>query len=245
MDKHYFTNDYLPKMHRIGKITGILGVFASFLPALVLGFGHGLWPDLALLATCFITVTTSFGFLWVIEPISYYPVLGPVGTYMAFLSGNISNMRVPCASIAQVSAGVELGSEQGSIISTIGMGVSIIINIIILSVGVIAGSSILAMLPPSVTAALNYLLPALFGALFVQFAVNQKKLAVIMLVFGCVVYIAINKGVFNFLPGASSYLGTPVMRIWFHFYRHGHEKNGRQKNGIDPVSLPPSFFSCC
>ena len=175
MDKHYFTNDYLPKMHRIGKITGVLGVFASFLPALVLGFGHGLWPDLALLATCFITVTTSFGFLWVIEPISYYPVLGPVGTYMAFLSGNISNMRVPCASIAQVSAGVELGSEQGSIISTIGMGVSIIINIIILSVGVIAGSSILAMLPPSVTAALNYLLPALFGALFVQFAVNQKK----------------------------------------------------------------------
>ena len=148
MDKHYFTNDYLPKMYRIGKITGILGVFASFLPALVLGFGHGLWPDLALLATCFITVTTSFGFLWVIEPISYYPVLGPVGTYMAFLSGNISNMRVPCASIAQVSAGVELGSEQGSIISTIGMGVSIIINIIILSVGVIAGSSILAMLPP-------------------------------------------------------------------------------------------------
>ena len=50
MDKHYFTNDYLPKMHRIGKITGILGVFASFLPALVLGFGHGLWPDLALLS---------------------------------------------------------------------------------------------------------------------------------------------------------------------------------------------------
>ena len=46
MDKHYFTNDYLPKMHRIGKITGVLGVFASFLPALVLGFGHGLWPDL-------------------------------------------------------------------------------------------------------------------------------------------------------------------------------------------------------
>lgn len=245
MDKHYFTNDYLPKMHRIGKITGILGVFASFLPALVLGFGHGLWPDLALLATCFITVTTSFGFLWVIEPISYYPVLGPVGTYMAFLSGNISNMRVPCASIAQVSAGVELGSEQGSIISTIGMGVSIIINIIILSVGVIAGSSILAMLPPSVTAALNYLLPALFGALFVQFAMNQKKLAVIMLVFGCVVYIAINKGVFNFLPGASSYLGTLLCVFGFHFYRHGHEKNGRQKNGIDPVSLPPSFCSRC
>ena len=219
MDKHYFTNDYLPKMHRIGKITGVLGVFASFLPALVLGFGHGLWPDLALLATCFITVTTSFGFLWVIEPISYYPVLGPVGTYMAFLSGNISNMRVPCASIAQVSADVELGSEQGSIISTIGMGVSIIINIIILSVGVIAGSSTVRREPEKAGR-------------------DHAGIRV------CRLYCHQQRSIQ--LPSGSQQLsGNPVMRIWFHIYRHGHEKNGRQKNGIDPVSLPPSFCSRC
>lgn len=208
MNTNYFEQDYLPRMHRIGKMIGILGVISSFLPALVLGLVYGLWPDMPALVTSFIAAATSFGFLWFIEPISYYPVIGPVGTYMAFLSGNISNMRIPCASMAQISAGVELGTNQGSIIATIGMGVSIIINIIILSVGVIAGSSILAMLPASVTAALNYLLPALFGALFVQFAMKQKKLAVIMLAAGCLIYTAINRGVFDFLPGARSYLGT-------------------------------------
>lgn len=205
---NYFDLEYLPRMHRIGKMIGILGVVSSFMPALVLGLLHGMWPDTTALLTSFVAAATSFGFLWFIEPISYYPVVGPVGTYMAFLSGNISNMRIPCASMAQISAGVELGTNQGSIIATIGMGVSVIINIVILSVGVIAGSSILAMLPASVLSALNYLLPALFGALFVQFAMKQKKLSVIMLVVGSLVYIAINGGVFDFLPGARSYLGT-------------------------------------
>lgn len=208
MNQNYYNNEYMPKMHKIGKITGILGVIASFLPALVLGLGYGLWPDLTALGTAFVTATASFGFLWVIEPISYYPVVGPVGTYMAFVSGNISNMRIPCASMAQVSAEVEAGTEQGSIIATIGMGVSVIVNVLILSAGVIAGSSVLAMLPAGITAALNYLLPALFGALYIQFSMKNGKLAVIMTVFGVVVNYLIKAGVFAFIPGSSNYLGT-------------------------------------
>ena len=127
---------------------------------------------------------------------------------MAFLSGNISNMRIPCASMAQVGAGVEPGTEKGSIIATIGMGISIIINTLILSVGVLAGQAVLAMLPASVVAALNYLLPALFGALLVQFGMKAKGHTVIMLVFGCVLCFAINAGFFAWLPGASNYLAT-------------------------------------
>jgi len=143
-----------------------------------------------------------------VEPISYFTVLGPVGTYMAFLSGNISNMRVPCASMAQISAGVEPGSNEGSIIATIGMATSIVINVSVLTIGVILGSSVLSMLPASVTEALNYLLPALFGALLMQFGLKQKSLAGTMLVFSVLICIAINAGVFNWLPGAANYLGT-------------------------------------
>ena len=208
MNQNYYNNEYMPKMHKIGKVTGLLAVCASFLPALVLGFGYGLWPELPALGTAFVTALASFGFLWVIEPISYYPVVGPVGTYMAFVTGNISNLRIPCASMAQVSAGIEPGTEKGSIIATIGMGVSVIINVAILSVGVIAGSSVLAMLPAGVTAALNYLLPALFGALYIQFALKNIKLGIIMTVFGVVVNYLIAAGVFSFIPGASNYLGT-------------------------------------
>ena len=205
---NYFENEYLPKMHRVGTITNILGVVLSFAPAAVLAVVYGLLPDWGALLTAFIAALSAFGFLWIVEPISYFTVVGPIGTYMAFLSGNISNMRVPCASMAQVSAGVEPGTDKGSIIATIGMAVSVIINLSVLTIGVILGSSILSKMPAAVTEALNYLLPALFGALLMQFGLKQKNLAVVMLIFSIIMCIAINAGVFSWLPGASNYLGT-------------------------------------
>lgn len=144
--KEFFNKEYMPKMHRIGKITGALGVVLSFMPALILAVVYGILPSGAALVTAFIAGASSVGVMWFVEPISYFSILGPVGTYMAFLSGNISNMRVPCASMAQISAEVEPGTDQGSIIATIGMAVSIVINVSVLTIGVILGSSILAML---------------------------------------------------------------------------------------------------
>ena len=61
---------------------------------------------------------------------------------------------------------------------------------------------------PAVKTMSNYLLPALFGALYIQFAMKNAKLAVIMTVFGVIVNYLISAGVFNFIPGASNYLGT-------------------------------------
>lgn len=208
MNSDFYKDEYTPKINRIGKLTGYLGVLVAFTPALVLAVVYGIVPKLAALLTAFISGTSAFGVLWFVEPISYFPVVGPAGTYMAFLSGNISNMRIPCASMAQVAAEVEPGTEKGSIIATLGMAVSIIINVSVLTIGAILGSSVLAMLPDSVKAALNYLLPALFGALFVQFGMKMIKHSVIMVVIAFALYFAIGMGVFNWLPGASNWLGT-------------------------------------
>ena len=216
MNENFYNLEYLPRMHRIGKVIGVLAVVASFMPALILGLVYGLWPDWAALGTAALTAVTSFGVLWFLEPPSYYPVVGPMGTYMAFVSGNISNMRIPCASMAQIAAEVEPGSDKGSIIATIGMGVSIVINTLVLSVGVIAGQAILGALPEAVNVALsNYLLPALFGALIVQFGMKAKGHTLIMLAVGCFMYAAVGKSVlpmnlFSWLSGASNYLPTLV-----------------------------------
>lgn len=208
MNSDFYKDEYTPKINRIGKLTGYLGVLVAFTPALVLAVVYGIVPKPAALLTAFISGASAFGVLWFVEPISYFPVVGPAGTYMAFLSGNISNMRIPCASMAQVAAEVEPGTEKGSIIATLGMAVSIIINVSVLTIGAILGSSVLAMLPDSVKAALNYLLPALFGALFVQFGMKMIKHSVIMVVIAFAIYFAIGMGVFNWLPGASNWLGT-------------------------------------
>lgn len=207
-NKEFYEKEYMPKMHRLGKFTGFLGVVLAFCPAVFLAVVYGTLPEPAALLAAFISAASAFGILWFVEPISYFAVLGPVGTYMAFLSGNISNMRLPCASMAQVAADVEPGSEQGSIIATIGMAISIIINVSILTIGAILGSSVLSMLPDSITQALNYLLPALFGALLMQFAMGQKKLGITMLVFGILMNVAIKAGLFAWLPGSSNYLST-------------------------------------
>ena len=200
-NKGFYEGEYMPKMHKIGKLTGFLGAILSFLPALVLAVVYGLLPKPAALATAFISAASAFGFLWIVEPISYFTVLGPIGTYMAFMSGNISNMRVPCAGMAQVAADVEPGTEKGSIVSVIGMATSIVINVSVLTIGVILGSSVLSAMPASVIEALNYLLPALFGALLMQFGLKRIK-------FAGLIGIAINAGLFNWLPGAANYLTT-------------------------------------
>ncbi|SHK86277.1 hypothetical protein [Hespellia stercorisuis] len=205
---NYYKDEYVPKVNKIGKITGYLGVLVSFTPALVLALVFGILPKPAALLTAFVSGASAFGVLWFVEPISYFPVVGSAGTYMAFLSGNISNMRIPCASMAQVSAEVEPGTDKGSIIATLGMAVSIIINVAVLTIGAVLGTSVLAMLPDGVRTALNYLLPALFGALLIQFGIKMKKHSIIMVVIALVLYFLIGMGVFNWLPGASNWLGT-------------------------------------
>ncbi|MCP1110507.1 hypothetical protein [Ohessyouella blattaphilus] len=208
MSENFYKDKYMPSVNRIGKITGYLGVVLAFTPAVMLAIVYGLVPKPAALLTAFISGASAFGVLWFVEPISYFPVVGPAGTYMAFLSGNISNMRIPCASMAQVAADVEPGTEKGSVVATIGMAVSIIINIAVLTIGAILGSSVLSMLPDSIKAALNYLLPALFGALLVQFGLKMEKHSLVMVLIAVTLYTAIGLGVFNWLPGASNWLGT-------------------------------------
>lgn len=205
---NYYNKQYMPSVTRIGKFTGYLGVILSFTPAIVLGLGFGYWPTWSALLTAIISGASAFGVLWFVEPISYFPVVGPAGTYMAFLSGNISNMRIPCASVAQASAGVSPGTEQGSIIATIGMAVSILVNVVVLTIGAILGSSVLSLLPPSVQQAFSFLLPALFGALLVQFGIKNIKHTAIILLIAVAIHWAIGMGFFNWLPGASNWLGT-------------------------------------
>ena len=79
--KDFYEGEYMPQMHKIGKLTGLLGAVLSFLPALVLAVVYGLLPKPAALATAFISAASAFGFLWVVEPISYFTVLGP-GRYI-------------------------------------------------------------------------------------------------------------------------------------------------------------------
>lgn len=198
-----YEKEYLPFIIKWGRITNWTALVLCFSPALVLAVGFGLMPPFSAILSGFLAITSAVGVIWFVEPISYFPIVGVAGTYMAFVSGNISNLRIPCAMIAQKAAGVEPGTDRGSIVATLGMAVSIIVNVIILAAGIFAGAQVLQQLPEIVVKALQLLLPALFGAIFVQFAMSKLKLAPIVLALCLLLAIGVRKGI---IPGFASTL---------------------------------------
>lgn len=203
-----YQSEYIPYINKWGKLTNWIGVLISFGPALVLAFVFDAMPPVSAIFAGFIGIAAAVGINWFVEPISYFPIVGTPGTYMCFLAGNISNLRIPCAAVAQKVAEVEPGTEQASIVATLGIAVSIVVNIVVLTVGVIASNAILAQLPKSVFTALGFLLPALFGAIFGQFALKKIKIAPIALGLGLILTLMLNGNVFSFLPGRPTYVVT-------------------------------------
>lgn len=203
-----YHEEYLPYINKYGKLTNWIGVLLSFGPALVLALAFGIMPPPSAILAGFMGIAAAVGVNWIVEPISYFPIIGTPGTYMAFISGNISNLRVPCSAVAQKVAEVEPGSEEASIISTLGIAVSIVVNTVILLLGVILSSAILSKMPKSVFTALGFLLPTLFGAIFAQFALRKLKLAPVSLALALILTFMLKGGVFKFLPGTPSYVVT-------------------------------------
>ena len=84
----------------IGSPTNILAALTSFIPVIWLCITYNCWPPISTVLTAWGMVAASFGAFYFVEPVSYYAALGMTGTYLSFLSGNIGNMRVPCAALA-------------------------------------------------------------------------------------------------------------------------------------------------
>lgn len=187
-----YDKEYIPYCVKWGRLTSLIGVVASFMPVIILSFVFKVVPALdAIIAAATIRISACLVYYF-IEPISFQPVLGIPGTYMAFLSGNISNLRVPCSSVAQKAAGVEEGTPAGAIFSTIGVAVSIVVNLVILTIGVFLGAQIISLIPASLVSALVYLVPALYGAMLMQMIMYAPKIALIAVPLG-IITLAISK----------------------------------------------------
>jgi hypothetical protein len=165
-----------------GRITLLLALVASFIPPLYLYVAHGIIPTTSNIIKAFSMIASTIVVSWIVEPIAYFPIIGITGTYMSWLAGNISNMRVPVSALSQEAAGVEEGTPQGDIISTLGIGMSVIVNLVILVLGVFFGQQIIASLPPNIQTAFKYLLPAVFGAVLAAFSMRDWALGLFALI---------------------------------------------------------------
>lgn len=175
MDRFY-AQGFIPTAHRLGVATLLLGLVLSLLPGVYLSFVVGAWPGFEAVLRAFIAIAAFVGVIWVIEPLSYFPMLGVAGSYMSFLSGNIGNMRLPVVIACQTAVNAEVASKKAEVVAVIGIAVSVIINLVFVLAMVLLGNLILNQLPQfAIDMLKNYTLPAIYAAVFMMFLGSAKE----------------------------------------------------------------------
>ncbi|UTR10302.1 small-conductance mechanosensitive channel [Evansella sp. LMS18] len=175
------------KAHFWGRLTLWILIAMCLVVPLYMSFVLGAHPGWNVILLGLLGYASFIGIMWVLEPITYYPTLGIGGTYLAFLTGNIANMCLPCSSAAQKAVGAETGTKKAEIAGVLGIAVASLVNISIIVLIIFAGTAIVSALPAAVHDAFNYILPAIFGGVLGQFAYKTPKYGIVALVIGMAV----------------------------------------------------------
>lgn len=181
---------YLESVHRYGRIWGwtILGLVILFPTLLCLIFS--VVPEWNALLNGLIATIPVYWTVGVIEIFTYVPMLGAGGSYLSFITGNISNLKLPVAIGAMETAGYKSNSEEGEIISTISIAVSSIVTTAIIILGVILIVPLTPILESEILKpAFDQVIPALFGGLAVVFISKNWKLSIGPIIFMLVLFI--------------------------------------------------------
>lgn len=166
----------------IGAPTNLLAAITAFFPVIYLCIKFNCWPDANLVLAGWGLVALSYASFYIVEPVSYYASLGLAGTYLGFLSGNVGNMRIPCAALALDVTKSEPGTIQAEIVSTMAICGSIITNLIATTAAAICGVAVIAVLPEALRIGLqNYAATAIYGATFGNFALKKPNVAIFAL----------------------------------------------------------------
>lgn len=171
---------YIDSVHRYGKIWGmcICALLLLFPVAVSIVFSSS--PEWSAMAKGLFATLPMYWAVGVIEVFTYVPMLGAGGTYLSFVTGNISNLKLPCAVDAMERANVKASSEEGEVISTISIAVSSIVTTIIIIIGVVLIIPLTPILEsPVLEPAFAMILPALFGGLAVVFISKNAKLSIL------------------------------------------------------------------
>ena len=210
---------YIDSVHRAGRIwnLGVMILLMMFPISVAVIFGAA--PDWGALVVGLIATAPMYWAVGVVETITFVPMLGAGGSYLSFVTGNISNLKLPCAINALEQNEVSASSEEGEIISTIAIATSSIVTTIIIIIGVICIVPLSPILEaPVLEPAFAQMLPALFGGLGVAFVSKNWKIAIAPVLLMLVLFIfvpALNAGTVGIMVPVSVLFTIGVSRILY------------------------------
>ena len=223
MDKEYYLK-YINRTHMLGRVcsvTVILLVGAPFLMGLVVGA----MPDLGAVARGFLSVGLVWTVSSVVEFLVYTPMLGSGGSYLAFITGNLINMKIPCAINAKDIVDAKTGTAENEIISTLSIATSSLVTILVLALGVLLLIPLQPILQSeTLQPAFSNVVPALFGAMAYKYYRQNLRLSLVPLLFMSLLFIFVPS-----LTGSTSFMiipsgGITILLAWLAWRKeHGKE----------------------
>lgn len=183
---------YMKKTDYYGKIWIWTAVVVVLFVPVAICLYYDAWPEATAVLKGLLGVAPIYWTVGVIEVITYTPMLGTGGTYLAFVTGNITSIKAPSALNAMENAEVKPGTEEGEVISTIAIATSSIVTTLVIVIGVVALSALAPILDSEVLApAFDNILPALFGGLAVVYVSKNWKIAMAPLIFMVVLFLLV------------------------------------------------------
>ena len=210
---------YMDSVHRDGRIWNfsVAALLMAFPIAIAIIFNAS--PDWKALGMGLLATAPMYWTVGAIEVITFVPMLGAGGAYLGFVTGNISNLKLPCAINALEQNEVSANSEEGEIISTIAIATSSIVTILIILMGVICIVPLTPILEAEILVpAFDQILPALFGGLGVAFVSKNWKLAIAPVLLMLVLFIfvpALNAGTVGIMVPVAALFTIGVGRIMY------------------------------
>ena len=183
---------YRDSVHKMGRVW-ILSALAMLLavPAAI-SIYYNAWPPVGGVLKGLLSIVPIFWTVGFIEVVTFIPMLGTAGSFLGFVTGNITNLKVPAALNAMQNMDVEPGTEEGELVSTVAIAVCAITTTLIISLGVLLLSQITPILDsPVLKPAFDNILPALFGGLGVVYISKNWKIAVTPMVVMIALFICV------------------------------------------------------
>lgn len=200
---------YSKTTHFIGRLVSAITVIMLVGAPFLIGKHLGAFPDIGAVGKAFFSV----GLVWMVSSVAefliYTPMLGSGGGYLAFITGNLINMKIPCAVTARDMVGVKSGTKENEIISTLSIATSSLVTILVLAVGVLALTPLQPLLQsPTLQPAFDNVVPALFGAMAYKYYRKNMSIAVAPLVVMSVLFMLVPS-----LVGSTSFMIIPAGAI--------------------------------
>ena len=210
---------YMDSVHRDGTIWNISMMILLIMFPIAVCIIFQAVPDWRGVIEGLIATAPMYWAVGVVEVITFIPMLGAGGSYLSFVTGNISNLKLPCAINALENAKVDAKSEEGELVSTIAIAVSSIVTTIIIALGVLLIVPLSPILEnPVLEPAFAQMLPALFGALGVALISKNWKIAIAPIALMLVLFIfvpALDSGMVGIMVPVGVLFTIAVSRILY------------------------------